>query len=97
MEILTSQGLLNANPPLLTSTHSSLSGPMLNVSSSSASLLLDLSSTTTLAPALSSSSMLSSETWKRRNDSVRWKSQPTTCSNVLPLNLISATNQQKVK
>ncbi len=94
MELLSSQGLLNANPPLLTSPQPS-TGPPASLSLSPSSLLPDFTSPPASVP-ISSSSLSPSDSWKRRNDSVRWKQPCTTSANALNLNLISATNQQKV-
>lgn len=94
LEAVSSQGLVNAaNPPLLTSPQLTSPQPP-NATTSPSSLLLDLSSPTSSLPAASSSSP--SDSWKRRNDSVRWKQSSAPSANMLPLNLISATNQQKV-
>lgn len=102
LEVLSSQGvLMNANPPLLISP-SQPTQSMTSTSPSSPSLLLDLPSPTPSLPVSSSASMSSStstspmDSYKRRHDSVRWKQQPTSSANALPLNLISATNEQKV-
>lgn len=99
LEAVSSQGLVNAaNPPLLLSPQS---GPFQssNTSTLSPTLSMDLSGgkytfTSTSIPSSSSSSPFN--TWKHQRESLCWSKLPVSTSNQLPLNLISATNQQKV-
>lgn len=99
---MNAQGVvMDANTPLLISPSAPLppSG-----SPSNSSLLHNIplplqslpvsSSTTTSMPSTTSPK---DGTYKRRTDSVRRNQTPTSSSNLLPSNLFSATNEQKVR